>query len=231
MRHKCYSFKWPNRDPLGEPGFETLRFASQPPYVSSLQDSHIVYAGDIVSALTYFRLENGPDDYIPNFPAEELENPNLYGFVANNPINYVDPLGLWQFTIGGGFGDGLLFTIGKNGGGKWYQGWNTGLFGGEGAGLYWDYNDTDSGCHKKGIEPGWKAKGGLGDTLNAEYEAEGDLNEINASVSHSYEGTGLDVTYSATLNGEGLSTEGPSLTPTSGWGAGEFFGIGGTVYW
>ena len=165
-------------------------------------------------------------------PIQELGGINLYAYVANNPINRIDPLGLWQFTIGGGWLGGLLITFGNNGGSNWHNGqWNTGVYGGEGAGLYWDYNDADSGCHNKGIDPGWKAKGGLGDTLNAEYEAEGDLNEINGSVSHSYEGTGMDINYGATLNGEGLSTEGPSLTPTSGWGAGEFFGIGGTVYW
>ncbi len=153
-------------------------------------------------------------------------------FVANNPINQVDPLGLWQFTIGGGWLGGLLITFGNNGGSNWHNGqWNTGVYGGEGGGLYWDFNASDSGCHNKGIDPGWKAKGGLGDVLNAEYNAEGDLYEISGSVSHSYEGTGMDVNYGFTLNGEGLSSEGPSLTPTSGWGAGEFVGIGGTIYW
>jgi hypothetical protein len=42
----------------------------------------------------------------------------------------------------------------------------------------------------------------------------------------------MDVNYGGTLDSQGnFNPEGPYLTPTSGWGAGEFFGIGGTVYW
>jgi hypothetical protein len=58
-------FIWPNRDPLGEPGFEVMQRAA--PY-----RAHSLVQG----------------------PAERIEGPNLYEYVRNNPIQYVDPLGL-----------------------------------------------------------------------------------------------------------------------------------------
>jgi len=57
--------EWPNRDPLGEPGFEVMQRAA--PY-----RAHSLVQG----------------------PAERIEGPNLYEYVRNNPIQYVDPLGL-----------------------------------------------------------------------------------------------------------------------------------------
>ena len=53
--------RWPNRDPLGEPGFELLQRVA--PYRTH---SHI------------------------RIPAELLERPNLYEYVENNPVNDVD---------------------------------------------------------------------------------------------------------------------------------------------
>lgn len=40
----------------------------------------------------------------------------MYGYVENNPVNFLDPLGLWQFTLGGGYLYGGLITFGYNGG-------------------------------------------------------------------------------------------------------------------
>jgi RHS repeat-associated protein len=57
--------RWLNRDPLGEPGFEVMQRAA--PY-----RAHSLVQG----------------------PAERIEGPNLYEYVRNNPIQYVDPLGL-----------------------------------------------------------------------------------------------------------------------------------------
>ncbi len=57
--------RWPNRDPLGEPGFETLR-------------RHNAYRmGRLLAGI-----------------AERTEGPDLYEFVANNPVKLFDSFGL-----------------------------------------------------------------------------------------------------------------------------------------
>jgi RHS repeat-associated protein len=167
-------------------------------------------------------------------PAAEEGGINLYRFVSNDPLNRIDPLGLWQFTIGGGWGWGGIITFGNNGGH-----WNFGAYAGAGAGAYWDYDDADSGCHEKGFHPGWKAKGeaGYGDeeaNINADIDGDGDITEgtDTFSFSHSEPSTGMDETVGVTIDQSGkVETEGPSVQPTSGWGAGAAAGIGGTYYW
>ena len=57
--------RWLNRDPLGEPGFEVMQRSA--PY-----RTHSFVQG----------------------PAERTEGPNLYEYVHNSPVQYVDPLGL-----------------------------------------------------------------------------------------------------------------------------------------
>jgi RHS repeat-associated protein len=57
--------RWLNRDPIGEPGFEAIR--------------RINPLGGI---------RNG------GLQAEITQGPNLYTFVDNSPVNYIDPLGL-----------------------------------------------------------------------------------------------------------------------------------------
>jgi RHS repeat-associated protein len=116
--------RWPNRDPLGEPGFETLHLVSQPLFIrklrlnindsemqyflamamqsgsidvgSYLRNSHSSYRGNTISPLAFFNLlRNGQGNYAPNWPVELLEYPNLYEYVGNTPVNGVDPQGLW----------------------------------------------------------------------------------------------------------------------------------------
>jgi len=115
--------RWPNRDPMGEFGFETLHLVSQPLYVrklhfaindfemqfllanaiqsrsidvsSYLRNSHTPYTRNTISASTFFNIvRNGRGAYVPNWPAELLEkNPNLFDFCYNNSVSYVDPNG------------------------------------------------------------------------------------------------------------------------------------------
>jgi len=56
---------------LGDPGFELMQRAA--PYRTHL---------------------------LKRTPIELLEGPNLYDYVANDPINSIDPLGLWTFSVG-----------------------------------------------------------------------------------------------------------------------------------
>jgi len=76
---------------------------------------------------------------------------NLYTFVGNNPVNSIDPLGLWQVTIGAGEFWGGMVTFGDNGGtGNWFQKlyngqWNLGAYGPFGSGLAFNIDTKDSG--------------------------------------------------------------------------------------
>jgi hypothetical protein len=116
--------RWQNRDPLGEPGFETLHLVTQPLFIrklrlnindsemqyflamaiqsgsvdvsSYLRNSHTFYAGNTISALAFLNiLRNGQGTYAPNWPVELLEYPNLYEYVGNDPLNGIDPYGLY----------------------------------------------------------------------------------------------------------------------------------------
>jgi len=64
---------------------------------------------------------------------------NLYAYAGLNPIAFVDPLGLWQVTIGGAYGYGGRVTFGKNNGQ-----WNVGGAVGYGLGAMIDYSPKDS---------------------------------------------------------------------------------------
>ena len=115
--------RWPNRDPIGEPGFETLHLVTQPLVIrkfrlnindsemqyllamamqngsidvgSYLRNSHSSYRGNSISAAAFLNLlRNGQGTYAPNWPVELLEYPNLYEYVANDPIDGIDPFGL-----------------------------------------------------------------------------------------------------------------------------------------
>jgi len=71
---------WPNRDPLGESGFRLVTTGKQP-FVNTRSNR-------------YLKLKN----WLLNEPG----NPNTYDFIANNPIDHRDRLGLeidWQNVI------------------------------------------------------------------------------------------------------------------------------------
>ena len=120
--------RWPNRDPMGEPGFETLHLVTQPLFIRKLRlnindaemqyflamaiqdgsinladylsSSHAAYTGNAILLSEFFNfLRSGQAIYAPNWPVELLENPNLFDFVGNDPINDMDPNGLvWHWV-------------------------------------------------------------------------------------------------------------------------------------
>jgi RHS repeat-associated protein len=73
-------------------------------------------------------------------PMGESGGINLYGYVGNDPVNAIDPLGLWQFTIGGAIYLGGIVSFGHNSGR-----WNLDITAGGGIGGMIGLNPNDSG--------------------------------------------------------------------------------------
>ncbi len=77
-----------------------------------------------------------------------LGGANLYAYVNNDPLNQIDPLGLWQVTISGGLEIGGAVTFGYNSGQ-----WNVGAWGGVGVGFAVRVNLSDAGLQTSGFQP------------------------------------------------------------------------------
>jgi len=114
-------------------------------------------------------------DPLPN--AERLQGMNLYQYVGNNPVNLVDPLGLWTIGIGVQAGGGWVgggqvsvgIYVGHDSSDSLSSGWSAGFLGTVGGGLYAGmgvvaggfaaYSNADNVCQLKG--PGWALGGSL----------------------------------------------------------------------
>ena len=83
-------------------------------------------------------------------PIGEQGGINLYGYVGNNPINGIDPLGLWQVTVYGGatLGGYLSFGYSPSTGQR-----NFSVRIGGGVGVSASYDPSDGGCKKGGFIP------------------------------------------------------------------------------
>ena len=77
----------------------------------------------------------------------------FYVYVGNYPLNYVDPVGLWQLTISGGRGIGGSVTLGYN----WGQ-WSVGAWLGVGEGLSVRLNPLNTGPQEPGFQPSIKTQ-------------------------------------------------------------------------
>jgi RHS repeat-associated protein len=144
---------------------------------------------------------------------------NLYRYVGNNPVKGVDPCGLFQLTLGGGY-DGLggYITLGFNG-----RQWNWGGYAGAGAGLFVNINPHDSGSHISGSNAGFLATAGLS------------VGPIGVDLT----GYGGGPDNYATLEGNffavtrGIQYDGNEFSPTQGsitLGEGTVAGVGASCY-
>ena len=107
------------------------------------------YRYDQETGLYYLRARYYSPDlarFLEPDPAELEGGSNLYAYAGNDPINNVDPLGLWQVTIVGGAGYGGELTFGHNS-----NQWNVGVFGGVAEGAAFDFNPANLSAGASGL--------------------------------------------------------------------------------
>jgi RHS repeat-associated protein len=123
--------------------------------VRGKMDADFGYTGDYYHApsglnLALYRAYNPAlGRWISRDPIGEAGGINLYGYVGNDPTNRLDPLGLFQITIGGGYGWGALNTFGYNSGHV-----NFGGFVGLAEGFFGEVDTEDSTCSGSGFNAG-----------------------------------------------------------------------------
>ena len=144
---------------------------------------------------------------------------NLYDYTMVDPVNRRDPKGLWQVTIAGGSGPGILITFGNNGGQ-----WNFGEYFGVGGGLSGGINLEDRGCTAPGFHGGIKGKGQIGLGTNLDAQAEVGFEGSSADLGVHIPGTTANVGWSES-NGHSRP-----IGVTIAVGGSAFVGVGGTVY-
>lgn len=167
--------------------------------------------------------------WIGRDPIEEFGGANLFAYVKNNPINYVDPLGLWQFTVFGGFGPGALISFGYNSGQ-----WNMKVQVGEGAGVSASFDPSDSGCKQKGRSWGITAAAAVNLGLGVGFQGQTSMDTSSAGVSTI--NASLEGNAGAFAGGESWSRTGSSITHSnttglSHGGAAVFVGGGPSAIW
>ena len=152
---------------------------------------------------------------------------NLYAYVGNDPLNSIDPKGLWQVTISGGIEIGGAVTFGYNSGQ-----WNVGAWGGAGAGFAVRVNPSDAGLQTPGFQPSVRtgynvnigSLGGYGVGSQIGLDSLGGplIGTVYGSISTPI--PGMNVTGSIGSNG------GLSVSPAFGGGTSEYLGAGGIYY-
>lgn len=139
--------------------------------------------------------------------------------VQNNPVNFVDPLGLWQISFSGGVGLGGQITFGYNTGQ-----WNFGAFFGAGEGASITVDPHDSGCEKRGFNGGLRGEGQIGLGPNVDATANIGFESSSAELSLHVPGTPLNF---------GVSEENANIhdvETTFSFGESGFIGLGGTAH-
>jgi RHS repeat-associated protein len=154
---------------------------------------------------------------------------NLYAYVGNNPVKIVDPLGLWQITVGGGAGLGFLISFGNNGGSNPFNGqWNIEGNVGLGGGLFGELDTGDSPCPPSGSTPHLRAHGDLSGKIKF---ATGQQRGVSLAADATYDNTN-GFQFNGPTFGAGLPVHagGSADHFTLSAGAGWFVGAGVTGY-
>src|SRR6185437_293022 len=175
-------WSWPV---LGNP------FGEQPPTSSTGYVLNLRYPGQYYDAETntnynLFRTyEPATGRYLQSDPIGLAGGISTYAYVSGDPIDYVDPNGLWQITIEGGYFFGGQITFGNNGGSGLFNGqWNVGVRGGFGEGLALSVDPKNSGCHAKGFSDtgvkldGTVKLGSVGVAISGEVTADGSTMDV-----------------------------------------------------
>jgi len=194
--------------------------------------------------LTHYRAYNSAlGRWLSRDPIGENGGINLCGYVANNPVNAVDPLGLWQFSVGGGLGYAAQLSVGHNGGR-----WNASLGLGVGIGLKAELdphdNPKDLECDGLGVNIGIQAmadfnlagmvSGGLGAKLETSADMGGNHQtglsgtaEIGIGLPRSDLSVGIGGT--GTINIQGNTKTG-NLDSFTDYQTSGKYGLGGNIF-
>jgi len=139
---------------------------------------------------------------------------NQYTYVGSNPIGSIDSRGLWQVTVGGGWGYGGAVTFGVNGGQT-----NFGAYFGVGYGISVDVDPNDLGRHACGLNTGVTGSFDLGPLgISSTVGTQGNSAAVTVPSP--------DVPYMS-FN---VLDPGSAGNPTFSFGAGGYVGVGGTYY-
>ena len=182
-------------------------------------------------------------------PLGMIDGPNVYAYVRGNPVVFIDPLGLWQITIGGGYGYAGRITVGRNEG-RWNLDFGFGY--GIGGILYFSPEDVEPGYASSGpstnigIEVSGRAKhpllGGVAGGLRVKSEADicynlenraGVFGKIGVPGTNVYGGGYVDAIVRGNLDrGTFEGDIEPGRLPfTVGFGGMAFGGVTGGIAW
>lgn len=145
---------------------------------------------------------------------------NRYPYVLNDPLNAVDPNGLWQLTIAGGYYVGGAVTFGYNSGQ-----WNVGGWLGGGSGISARLNIFDTGPAAPGFDVSARGQatanyGAIGGGLGMEYSLSTGSSTATVSLGIG-QGYNVTTTYSDKDNKDSFTA-----FPTFGIGNSAYLGLG-----
>ncbi len=154
----------------------------------------------------------------------------IYAYTGNDPLNNVDPLGLWQATISGGLGFGGAITFGLNSGQ-----WNIGAYVGPATGANFAVNLINSAAVSPGVHTNFVGSasvelGPIAADIGASAETtvpQGRISDYGTASATAAANFGpYAAGGQATINPNGSVTA--STVVTAGFGTSAYAGWGGT---